>query len=134
MAQVAGHGQGRPGPQRPEGHVTHDMDAEARDPGHAGVFDPGVLVGSLPARIRGENDTVAPHSGRLAGLHQDFRDADPGHVPGRHQARQQPQPAVRATAAGRVEDTLRLELGPRLGGHDHAQPGQPVAHIRRDSG
>ena len=85
-AQVLGDGQGRPGPQRPEGHVTHDMDAEARDPGRARVFDPGVVVGSLPARIGGEDDAVASHPGRLAVAHQDLRDADPGHVSGGDQA------------------------------------------------
>src|SRR5580693_9492572 len=91
-----------------------------------------MVMGSLPARIGGEDDTVPAHSVWPAGPYQDLRDADPGHVSGGHQARQQPQPAVRAAPAGRVEHTPRLELGPRLGGHEHAQAGQPVGHIRRD--
>ena len=51
------------------------MNAEALDPGRPGVFDPGVLVGSLPARVGGEDDSGASHSDRPARPHQDLRDS-----------------------------------------------------------
>ena len=89
------------------------MDAEPLDEGHAGVFDSTVVGATFPPFVRREHDTSTIHPGRDAVVDDDLGQADPGHVAGGDQPRQQVEPAVRRVPGGRVEDPLGL---PRLAG------------------
>ena len=90
------------GPERPVGHVGHQVQLQRRHPRHPRVLDAGVAGPALPARVGLEHDAAALHADRHA-----VRERPPR--PARRATRCRRRPAAEAGAGA------RRACGPRPG-------------------
>ncbi len=123
--QVLGMGEREAGTQRAVGHIGHEVLAQGGHPGGARVLGAGVVQAAFPALVRGQDHSFAFHAGGHAVVVDDhFGEPHAGYVARRHEPRQQVQPAVRAAAAGGVEDALRFEVVAGFRRHDDPGTGE----------
>ena len=119
------------GPERAEGHVGHDVDAEVGEPGDTRILHSAVVDPALPPLVRLEDDPAAFHRHRHPLIEQDLGEADAGVVALCHHPGEQVQPTVGTVSARRVEDALGFFRPARLRDHHGADPAQAVGHVKR---
>ncbi len=131
LPKIIRDGDRGPRSERAVGHVGHHVHPEHRDERDPRILGAGVALPALPGPIRRQHDALPLHADRDPVLDDQLGQADPGHVAGRDQSRQQIRRPVGCPAGAGIEDALDLLRVARLGTHDHADPGEPVAEVTR---
>jgi hypothetical protein len=83
-------GEGQAGPQRSVGYIGHQVAAERRYPGDAGVFGSRVVAAPFPSFVRCQDNALAFDAGRDAVVADDhLGEPHAGDIAFRHEARQE---------------------------------------------